>query len=387
MTEVASEKIDIYQRRFDKNELSEVEGEQARISELKRFISKLLLSKNLNILIGSGCSRNAVKLMGETFENVKPNLEGSLGDFKDTKDIEGYLNWLISAINFNKGTGEGETFEKDFDTTVSALVESMPSREDYLASGNEYENAKKLYQAFYNGIFSIRDSSPVPLAPINIFTTNYDLFNEYALDEINVHYTLGFQGGIRKKFNPYMFKLRYVDAEDRFKEKWNPVRKFAKLYKLHGSTNWFYSEDGVYLSELQNEKLSNVMIYPSYVKHDVTNQSPYSELFREFTVNLQKPNSVLLVLGFGFPDAHINQLIEQALNNEDFIVVIFGDYDEEKVKNFYDKNKMKPNIHLIGGNYKDGEKGKLHYFNNLVDEFFHDDSLKSSEEGDGTDGE
>lgn len=112
------------------------------------------------------------------------------------------------------------------------------------------------------------------------------------------------------------------------------------------------------------------MIYPSYVKHDITNQTPYSELFRELTLNLQKPNSVLIVLGFGFPDEHINQLIEQALNNEDFILLIFGDDEEGKLNSFYNRNKMKPNIHLIGGNYqKEKNKGKLHYFENSIQEF------------------
>ena len=87
-------------------------------------------------------------------------------------------------------------------------------------------------------------------------------------------------------------------------------------------------------------------------------------------MNLQKPNSVLIVLGFGFPDEHINQLIEQALNNEDFILLIFGDDEETNITSFYNRNKMKPNIHLIGGNYRDElKKGKLHYFENIIQEF------------------
>lgn len=363
----------IYHKRLDQNLLDDYDNDEAKIAEIKRFVGKLLLSKNLNILVGSGCSINAIPLMGKTFAEVKPKLDVStLGEFAETDDIEGYLNWLISAINFHNGV-EKDKFQESFNSSIDALVDSMPSFDEYNQnedSSTGIYKAMKNYQLFYNAIFTKRDNSPIPLAPINIFTTNYDLFNENALDNINIHYSLGFQGGMKRVFNPSMFNLRYVDTENKFKQKWNPVRRFAKLYKLHGSTNWLSEGDKVFLTDKVIKSTDQVMIYPSYVKHDITNQTPYSELFRELTLNLQKPNSVLIVLGFGFPDEHINQLIEQALNNEDFILLIFGDDEEGKVSSFYNRNKMKPNIHLIGGDYqKKQEKGKLHYFENIIQEF------------------
>lgn len=363
----------IYHKRLDKNLLEDYDKDEAKIAEIKRFIGKLLLSKNLNFLIGSGCSIDAIPLMGATFKKVKSKLDKStLGEFSDSNDIEGYLNWLISAINFHDGDKK-KKFQQSFNQSIDALVESMPSFESYNQNeslANEVSIALKNYQLFYNAVFTKRDNSPIPLAPINIFTTNYDLFNENALDNINIHYSSGFQGGMKRVFNPSMFNLRYVDTENKFKMKWNPVRRFAKLYKLHGSTNWISEDDKIYLTDRVVKSTDQVMIYPSYVKHDITNQTPYSELFRELTLNLQKPNSVLIVLGFGFPDEHINQLIEQALNNEDFILLIFGDDEETNIQSFYNRNKMKPNIHLIGGNYRhELEKGKLHYFENVIQEF------------------
>lgn len=363
----------IYHKRLDQNLLNDYDNDEAKLTEVKRFMGKLLLSKNLNFLIGSGCSINAIPLMSSTFKEVKPSLDKStLGAYLESDDIEGYLNWLISAINFHNGA-EKDKFQQSFNLSIDALVDSMPSFDSYNQNEDsvaEIYSALKNYQLFYNAIFTKRDNSPIPLAPINIFTTNYDLFNENALDNINIHYSSGFQGGIKRVFNPSMFNLRYVDTENKFKKKWNPVRRFAKLYKLHGSTNWISEGDKVYLTDRVIKSADQVMIYPSYVKHDITNQTPYSELFRELTLNLQKPNSVLIVLGFGFPDEHINQLIEQALNNEDFILLIFGDDKEGKINSFYNRNKMKPNVHLIGGDYqKEQKKGKLHYFENIIQEF------------------
>lgn len=371
---------DVYHKRLNKNLLDEYESDEIKLEELKRFIQKSLLSENLNVLIGSGCSVQAIPLMSKTFEDVKKQIDNEyLGEYIEDSNIEGYLNWLINAMNFySNDEHKNEKYSDAFNKTVKALIDSMPKFDDY---HNEFETMieKKegaietlsTYERFYNAIFNIRDNTPISRAPLNIFTTNYDLFNENALDNINVHYSLGFQGGLNRKFNPSMFNLRYVDTENRFKKKWNPVRRFSKIYKLHGSTNWINKGNDIFLTDSNSDDSDSVMIYPSYVKHDITNQSPYSELFREFSLNLQKPNSVLLVIGFGFPDEHINQLIEQALNNEDFILIIFADYEEEKIKRFYDKNSSKNNIHLIGGNFKDN-RGKLHYFNNIVYEILKD---------------
>jgi hypothetical protein len=39
-------------------------------------------------------------------------------------------------------------------------------------------------------------------------------------------------------------------------------------------------------------------------------------------------------MGYGFPDQHINQLISQALSNEDFTLIIFSSLLEDKAKEF-----------------------------------------------------
>lgn len=36
------------------------------------------------------------------------------------------------------------------------------------------------------------------LSRIRVFTTNNDLFNETALDSLNIHYINGFSGGLRR---------------------------------------------------------------------------------------------------------------------------------------------------------------------------------------------
>lgn len=339
---------------------------------IKSFIRTILLSPNLSFLIGSGCSYPAIPLMGETFQKLKPELEEvALGKFKldENNDIEGYLNWLSTSLNFFENSGMVHDYIKEFklnfEKTKKGLINSIDINYD------EHKNVLNLYMDFYNEIFSLRSNKDY--SPVNVFTTNYDLFNELALENANVRYTNGFRGTIQRIFDPTEYQLRLVDDANRYKDKWSIVRRYVKLYKIHGSIDWVYESKlgKVVQKRVNKEEAENVLIYPTIHKHIETQQTPYSELFREFSINLQKPNTTLIVMGYGFPDQHINQLISQALSNEDFTLVIFSSLLEEKPRQFYESHKDLPNIHFIGGRTTPFEQVKNpkedgHHFNNIL---------------------
>ena len=70
------------------------------------------------------------------------------------------------------------------------------------------------------------------------------------------------------------------------------------------------------------------------LKHKQTAQAPYSELFREFANILQVPNTTLIVMGYGFPDEHINNIISQNLKNQDFNLIVLVIKQRKKWVNF-----------------------------------------------------
>ena len=85
-------------------------------------------------------------------------------------------------------------------------------------------------------------------------------------------------------------------------------------------------------------------------------------------IKLQNPNTTLIILGYGFGDEHINNLIAQSLINEDFNLIILNSYKENgsltKAGEFFNKCNDNMNIHFIGGK---NEKGKsLHYFDTFL---------------------
>ncbi|MGW7934622.1 SIR2 family protein [Staphylococcus xylosus] len=425
----------IYHLNKDKDVLTDLTSNEKK-EQVATFINKHLSANNLTIFIGSGCSTGAVPLMSTTMKNILEENESVLNyvkkflnskgikefikyveerenekiqekerkalhtimdqleaeNFKnleeysgwlDTQDseykeeilnfldcyylnysnIEELLNWIQNGLHYDNNNGD---LKDVFTTLKSEFIKTIPKVGDKEYSTETYE----IYKDFYRYVFDKRTEQK---SKVLIFTTNYDLFNEYALENNNIIYSTGIQNTILKKFDINQFKYRVVDDTNRYKEKWQPVSKEANLYKIHGSINWKSNEEG----ELQqidfNDEDDQVVIYPTMLKHKETAQAPYSELFREFSNCLQIKDTTLIIIGYGFPDEHINNIIAQNLKNQDFNLIIFGDVKEENVKNFYD-NFKNFNLHIIGGNLN-GIEQKAHYFQFIVDNFLKNQSI------------
>ncbi|HDJ6316626.1 TPA: SIR2 family protein, partial [Staphylococcus aureus] len=380
----------IYHLNKDKDVLTDLKSNEKQ-EQVATFINKHLSANNLTIFIGSGCSTGAVPLMSTTMKNILEENESVLNyvkkflnskgikefikyveeqeqekiqekerkalhtimdqleaeNFKNLEEYSGWLdmqdseykeeilnfldcyylnysnieellNWIQNGLHYDNNNGD---LKDVFTTLKSEFIKTIPKVGDKEYSTETYE----IYKDFYRYVFDKRTEQK---SKVSIFTTNYDLFNEYALENNNIIYSTGIQNTILKKFDINQFKYRVVDDTNRYKEKWQPVSKEANLYKIHGSINWKSNEEG----ELQqidfNDEDDQVVIYPTMLKHKETAQAPYSELFREFSNCLQIKDTTLIIIGYGFPDEHINNIIAQNLKNQDFNLIIFGDVKE-----------------------------------------------------------
>ncbi len=366
----------------DENEGLDLEQQKQNISS---FIKAQFSAENLVFFIGSGCSVPAIPLMSQTMKTIigkhgdilfviKQYLDtknvnlliNSLDDKETIKgeivrlceshsletiadlynhiiksqlcdkeelleiyenfcssfsDIESLLNWIQNGLNFSPNN---EQLLNAFRILKDEFIASIPKLDSDSYKGDVF----KTYADFYKFVFSNRTEES---SKISVFTTNYDLFNEYSLEANNIVYTTGFPSTLAKRFDINQFKYRLVDDTNRYKDKWQPVFKEANLYKIHGSINWISGEDGfLYQSNSTVTDDDVVVIYPTMLKHKETAQAPYSELFREFSNCLQKKNTTLIVMGYGFPDEHINTIISQNLKNQDFNLIIFRNKNESK---------------------------------------------------------
>lgn len=406
------------------------------------------MSKNLVIFVGSGCSSGAIPLMSKTMsdiiennkdvyekvkefinakelaylirnlklcnkwleENKKDNeneikiindvLEkaeqsnDNIGEFVSTlskeqlysidkhiyktfSDIESLLNWLQSGLSFQPSNDD---LKSVINTLKGEFLKTIPALDDDKYKDNETINT---YNKFYQSVFKYRTELS---NKINIVTTNYDLFNEYSLESNRIVYSTGFENTLYRNFNVNSFKQRVVDDTNRYKDVWQPTSKEANLLKIHGSINWTSDESGQLIQKnLFKQSDEEIIIYPTMLKHRQTAQAPYSELFREFANVLQVPNTVLIVMGYGFPDEHINNIISQNLKHQDFTLIVLGNKSENNMKKFFDEFKTQDGFHLIGGDTScDGVKA--HYFNYIVEKIInYTPKIESEQEGEDLD--
>ena len=141
--------------------------------------------------------------------------------------------------------------------------------------------------------------------PIEIFTTNYDMLIEQALEDLEVPYFDGFVGA-RKAF----FDLRAVVESKLIPEHW------TRYWKIHGSINWYLEElngqKKVYRSSEIKENESH-LIYPSHLKYEQSRKMPYLALIDQLGSFIRQKSSFLVISGYSFNDEHLNNTIINSL--------------------------------------------------------------------------
>lgn len=153
--------------------------------------------------------------------------------------------------------------------------------------------------------------------PVEAFTPNYDLLMEQALEERRVPYFDGFVGG-----DATFFDLASME-QDALPARW------ARLWKLHGSINWWRTPNG----EVQRHREKSApedrqMIYPSHLKYDESRRMPYLAMLDRLRAFLNHGQAVLITCGYSFGDQHLNEVILQGLNGNPTAVcfgLIYGD--------------------------------------------------------------
>ena len=345
------------------------------VEKVRKALAESLNARNVAFLLGAGCSSSRIndKEVGvptmeplamefmkerEADDASYPTLaerELLLRDFgidisstKYSSNLERLMEILFSlrfALSYSS---------RDSATTHLESVESMIKKvQAFLwtkctsgAFANGDDTVMALYEAFYRKLVLRDRSLPRPW----VFTTNYDLFNETAMDRIGLPYANGFSGVIERRFNPATFRYALAEQLDLTSRKWSAVDGFVYLCKLHGSISWTEDNHGLFpiRETVVSQDPGNVMIYPTPAKQNASLGSPYADLFREFQSRIVREQSVLFTMGYAFGDQHINNIMYQALTIPTFRLVIFVDPTlEGEVAKLRALND--PRIWIIGG--------------------------------------
>lgn len=218
---------------------------------------------------------------------------------KNIENVEDILSFVRSLKEVASG-GEVRGFSHD------DLVEIDNKVCETIANKLKVELPDRVtpYHSLANWISSIDRTFPV-----EIFTLNYDLLMEHALEDFAIPYYDGFVGSK----NPF-FDLKAIEGS------LIPLH-WTRIWKIHGSINWFKNGDDVNRFSGNNHSGSH-LIYPSHLKYDQSRKMPYLALIDRLSTSLKTQPSIMIICGYSFSDDHINNCIVNALKTNPTSIVI-----------------------------------------------------------------
>ena len=276
----------------------------------------LATPKQIGLLLGAGVSKacglpnidDITKKVKTSITNAKFN---ELLDDKDT--VENILNKTQQLLALLKSGKEINTLKENNIIDIEKEIKKIIY--DELSIEKDTDNFYKLvlWLNFIN-----RDYEK------EIFTLNYDLLVEKALEKASLPYYSGFIGNVKPFF--------IADSVDDFqgiyvKQSW------IKLWKLHGSLNFVKDAvDKIYIDNNAISSSENLLIYPSMDKYLSSRKAPYISYLDRLRKYLIDKEKIVFVLGYSFGDDHVNEVIVNGLNNNHRLSIIALAYDEDTFK-------------------------------------------------------
>ncbi|MCE4510391.1 SIR2 family anti-phage-associated protein [Xanthomonas campestris pv. campestris] len=166
-----------------------------------------------------------------------------------------------------------------------------------------------------------------------VFTTNYDLAIEWAAESVDLQVINGFLGVHSRRFSPQSFDLGFRNAQAKGEARFGVYNIY--LAKLHGSLTWKEVDHSLYevsASEAWRDidefltgfqETLSYLVLPRAAKYLQTVGYVMGELLRRFAEFMARPQTALIISGYGFGDEHINRLIRSALLNPTLQVVVY----------------------------------------------------------------
>lgn len=323
-----------------------------------KYLREVLIRthKPIGVFIAAGCS---FSVKGEGNEALIPNVAGLTSRVK-AAIVDEHLSQELEGVIANFKARKADQSEPNIEDILSIVrtLREIISDQDHL------DCLDKLEKSICSEIVSaVKPSLPRDDTPFNhlakwigsidrevavqIFTTNYDLLIEEALEKEQVPFFDGFSGS-RRAF----FDLNSIEDHHKLPSNW------VRLWKIHGSLNWFINPSPsveswgsqVFRSfSKEDGDNSRHLIYPSHLKYAQSRRMPYLAMFDRLKAFIETNSSVLLICGYSFSDEHINDVILQAtLKNPSCAVfaLLYGSCQDYPKAVLLAKKRL--NISLLG---------------------------------------
>ncbi|WP_315913272.1 SIR2 family protein [Arthrobacter sp. lap29] len=323
---------------------------KSRLTDLDRhvvedYLASLLQVQNLVVLVGSGASfhlgspqtrnlnnaavQQLISNAGHSVDEIDSELLSFLNP-ADKGDLEKLLNGLqlaasladqagLTEVTFGSGPS-AKGFTKDQIQQLKGKINVAFAHACQLPSPDtDLKDPLAAHRKFLSRIVrSRRANLPRP----KVFTTNYDLVIERALDELGYPYIDGFSGTVDRRLNLAYYGLDFHRVETTSQQVVARADSALYLHKIHGSLNWkaaTIGSSGIRTLEITQVQEGSatidepVLIYPTTAKEGDSLSYPYSDLMRLLSDAVQQSDTAVLTIGYGYGDPHINRILLRSL--------------------------------------------------------------------------
>lgn len=344
------------------------------VREIRELKSQLSYSKHIGFFLGAGtsCALGLPNIAQLTNQVESALQEGSLSTFQTVKadlqlkvsgsvSIEDILNQIrrIREITGERGDssfiGVSGASAKSLDIEICKLIYNLLMEKEEVA----VLDTPKKFLAWLS--MQNRESTN------EIFTTNYDLIFEKALESVRVPYFDGFVGS----YEPFFWQ----ESVENIVRKNDITQSWIRLWKIHGSLSWFWktnenqnSQKVIRLGKIEKieEEKNEIVIYPSKDKYDSSRRQPFLVYFDRLKNYLLDGELLFVFSGYSFLDQHINEIIFTCMrqnNRLNVIVFFYSDSEVERMQKmstgYFNLSVFGPTTAIINGIF-----GKLNFDKN-----------------------
>lgn len=367
--------------------------------EYQHLLERLFRLENVGVLLGAGASvPMGGRVLGALWESLKGTDQSVLGwlaheNFVPQDAINTGRAPNLEALLDALGTAEIEwkrqahpkldELRKALATLRRSVLGAGVLNVAWWEQGVDPDGSPQLDDHRRLLLRCLASRQPGQAAPW-VFTLNYDLAVEWAAETIGVHLVNGFSGLHRRAFSPHHFDLGLRSVVARGEAQFGAYHFY--LAKLHGSLSWLSQGEKDVLEEpaplvwrrLKPFLVSGAavdwpgeVVLPAVVKYERTVGFVMGELSRRFSEFLARPQTLLIIVGYSFGDAHINRFLASGLQNPTLQVVVYRpdlawspDRKAIQVETASDFVRRLQSLELAQVTFKPG--GKAAHFDQLV---------------------
>lgn len=345
--------------------------------EVEVYLSALLQSEHLNILVGSGLT-SALAYAAGSHSSANMNAPLPVGD----RAVEDAIEVAATATSKAAGRGDEPNIEDRLrvaltvgqgleylrdpraDTVATAIDSALDSLRNAV-SATELDISAAARSASgtmtVQGLLMTFLGSFAGRAPtrdrLHVFTTNYDRVIEWGAELAGIRIIDRFVGTLKPVFRSSRLEVDYHYSPPGSVRDPRHLDGVFRLTKLHGSLDWEWEPKqrvvmrrNAPFGESPKLSASQLLIYPNSAKDSETTFYPYADLFRDFSAALCRPHSALVVYGYSFGDDHINRVIRDmlAIPSTHLMIISFDDVTK-RIERFADEHRRLGQISLMIG--------------------------------------